>query len=605
MLYPLDQRDRDEGVMNVALVSVDPVALGCTRPSRNLGLYQLAAFARQDEIAGTCRLRCFDSVLENFGGKAGPCEDTHRLVAQLIDQNFEVIGLSTKIWNFYHVRNIARLLKSERPNTVIICGGYQIQGERFPRLMLTDDEPFDFLITGEGEAPFVDLLKFLVGRQSIESCRALWFRAANGSPVQSGPAIETELSSIPSTFGEQKEDDYEDRLIVLEASRGCPYQCHFCEWAATSNRVFALERVFAELDYVLAHGANRIIFADGTFNLDRKRRFHPILEYLLEQQRAALDSRGRSSVARGQVVLELRPELITDRCAELLEQLVTLFPETFYQFGLQTTDDQVGRLVGRPYDRRKWLAALQRLGPHARKRTGIDIIADLPGNSVDAVAESTRVALEVGAQSATYRLHVLPGTLLEKNAERLGLDFDAYPPHLVERWRERAPDEVSDLVAFGMMCSFLANELLPVWTELEQQQVPDVNFAVIVLQFNEWLQREGESTAVYEHLRHCFGSSERTPAVYLHKAWIAAQIPPLFRRFCATETFLGLSAGATGILEPIRAAVDLWNLQIALSDLGCDLARVATADSTTAWITRTATPSESTRPPSEAGRQSR
>jgi radical SAM superfamily enzyme YgiQ (UPF0313 family) len=589
--------------MNVGLVSVDPIALGCTRPTRNLAIHQLAVFARHDAIAGVCRIRCFDTVLENFGGKSGPCEETRLFAGELIEQDFDVVGFSTKIWNFYHVRNIAQLLKAARPATVIVCGGYQIQGERFPRLMLADDEPYDFLITGEGEEPFVDLLRSLLGRRSIEDCRALWFRRRDGSPAQSGPAVLADLVRLPSTFDGTVHEDYADGLVVLEASRGCPYQCHFCEWAATSNRVFPLARVFAELQYVLAHGANRIIFADGTFNLDRKRRFHPILEHLLERQRAILGSTGQSSVARGQVVLELRPELITEKCAELLEELVTIFPDTFYQFGLQTTDDTVGRLVGRPYDERKWLSALDRLGPRARRRTGIDIIADLPGNHTNAVAESTRVALRVGVQSATYRLHVLPGTVLENNAESLGLDFDPYPPHLVDRWRDQSEAELSDLVAFGMMCSFLANELLPVWNELEQRHVQDVNFAVIARRFDEWLRREGLATAVYAHLRHCFGASERTAELYLHKGWIAAQLPPLFRRFCTSDLFVSLSEGAADILEPLTAAVDLWNLQVALSDFGCHLEARDTDEATT-WITRTASPSEPTQPASEAGRQS-
>ena len=559
--------------MKVALVSIDPVALGCARASRNLAIYQLAAYARHNTAAAACRFYCFDRVLENFGGKSGPCDETRRLASELLERDYDVVGFSTKIWNFYHVRNVARLLKTARPSTVVICGGYQVQGDRFPPLMLAPDEPFDFLVTGEGEEPFLHLLQFLLGFRPIEACRAIWFREADGRPALSGPPVQTDLSRLPSTFGQDEHADFDGRLIVLEASRGCPYQCHFCEWAATSNRVLPLDRVFAELDYVLERGATRIIYADGTFNLDRVRRFHPILEHMIVEQRRMVSKRGDDAAYRGQVVLELRPELITDRCAELLEEVVSLFPDTFYQFGLQTTDDRVGRLVARPYHERKWNSALERLGPRSRMRTGIDIIADLPGNSLSAVAESTRVALRLGVQSATFRLHVLPGTPLERNASALQLDFDPFPPHLVERWGDHPAEELTHLVAFGMMCSFLGNELLTGWTELERSSDEQVNFATIMLGFDDWLRSHGLSGDVYGHLHQCFGANERTPDLYVHKTWIAAHLPVLFGRFCTSEAFRSLAVGsaiAGAAIDSLIAHVELWNVQLMLADLEVD-----------------------------------
>ncbi len=94
--------------MKIALVSIDPGVIGCTRPTRSLGCYQLRAWARNDPlVARDCQIDVVDWMLPNFGGEGGACAHTHELVGRLLDAHYDLIGFSTRIWNYYHVHGSA------------------------------------------------------------------------------------------------------------------------------------------------------------------------------------------------------------------------------------------------------------------------------------------------------------------------------------------------------------------------------------------------------------------------------------------------------------------------------------------------------------------
>ncbi len=532
--------------MKIALVSIDPIVLGCARPTRSLGTYQLSTYARTDPgIRSACAIEIHDWVLPNFGGRSGPCAETRRLASILADGAFDLVGFSTKIWNFHHVRNLARLVKAARPSTAVLAGGYQVMGRRFPSLMLAEGEPFDFLITGEGEVPFARLLRALLAGTPLDACPALWRRRPGGTAALTGPAVKTDLAGMPSTFDEVGDgEDFSGRLVILEASRGCPYACHFCEWAVTPLQIVPLERVFWEIDHVMSRGGNKIFFADGTFNLDRTRRFHPIVQHLIDRLEHYTERFGPRFKREARIGLELRPELISERCAELLEELARRSDETFYEFGLQTTGEEAGRLSARPYDEGKWASAMGRLGPVSRSRAAIDVIPDLPGNTLAAIADSHRVAIRIGAGVGNWRLLVLPGTELESAAEELGIAFDPWPPHHASRWLDRSPAEVRKLVAFGFLCDLMTRVFFDLWRLLENTPPGDLHFASVMLGFDRWLEKRGLASRVHEPLAvlSTIYDREASGEYAAHRDAVLRQLPEHFAEFAGGEDFYGTAA---------------------------------------------------------------
>ena len=85
-----------------------------------------------------------------------------------------------------------------------------------------------------------------------------------------------DLDEIPSPYLTGLFDHIEPVRLwypILESNRGCPYGCTFCDWgSATLSRIrkFDLDRVKAEIDWVVDRGAMGIGLADANFGmLDR------------------------------------------------------------------------------------------------------------------------------------------------------------------------------------------------------------------------------------------------------------------------------------------------------------------------------------------------
>lgn len=82
-----------------------------------------------------------------------------------------------------------------------------------------------------------------------------------------------DLSVLPSAYlsGELSHLAPERWMFgIIETNRGCPYGCTFCDWGqATLSRVrkFPLERVLAEIDWLVDHRVATIFIADANFGI--------------------------------------------------------------------------------------------------------------------------------------------------------------------------------------------------------------------------------------------------------------------------------------------------------------------------------------------------
>ncbi len=132
---------------------------------------------------------------------------------------------------------------------------------RFPVLMLEYGQPFDFLITGEGEEPFRRLVHALLTEAEPANVPCALVPHAKRITEIDQSALKSDLSAMPSTFDALGAEDFSGQLVVLETSRGCPYGCGFCEWAVTPLQVVPLERVFWEIDRVIGAGGGNRIFS--------------------------------------------------------------------------------------------------------------------------------------------------------------------------------------------------------------------------------------------------------------------------------------------------------------------------------------------------------
>jgi anaerobic magnesium-protoporphyrin IX monomethyl ester cyclase len=204
-------------------------------------------------------------------GRVGPT------IARLIETyQPDVVGLSVMTFQRTTAMNVARLVRHLRPRAHIVAGGYD------PSLAPDAYEPYDaidFLVRGEGELTFRELLRMLESGGAARTIAGLSYRCA-GSFVHNPNRPVSVLKS-----GELRLPDRSARVLggytllgrqadVVETSRGCTYDCSFCsiiEMRGRNFHAYAIERVLADIADARRRGARAIFLVDDNITLDVRR----------------------------------------------------------------------------------------------------------------------------------------------------------------------------------------------------------------------------------------------------------------------------------------------------------------------------------------------
>jgi len=315
--------------------------------------YMHCAFGLRYLYANLGRLQAQASIVE-FTIRQRPLDIVERLLAR----RPQIIGFSVYIWNVTETTQVIELLKRIEPRIRVVVGG--------PEVSFADDLPAlaqlaDFVVTGPGEISFRDLCDDLLKQRPV------------AAKVIPGKNVELESLQLPYAW--YSEEDLRNRLIYVEASRGCPFKCEFCLSSLDRTaKPFELARFLDAMDDLYRRGARNFKFIDRTFNLKVSSSV-AILEFFLE---------------RMDPDLYLHFEVIPDYLPDRLQQVLTLFPPGSLQFevGVQTFDPQIQQTISRRQDNDKTCANLRWLREHTGAHIHADLIFGLPGDSLQNFADS-------------------------------------------------------------------------------------------------------------------------------------------------------------------------------------------------------------------------
>ncbi len=301
----------------------------------------------------------------------------------------DVVGFSAYVWNVRLSLAIARALKEESPDTLVVFGGPQVpdRSEEWLR-----EHPFvDVAVHGEGEAVFTALLDG-ADRSGIPG---ISFLHPDGTYEQhpKGPRI-ADMSEIPSPFLEgtfeplQRANPDERWIMIWETNRGCPFSCTFCDWgSATQSKVFRFEeeRIFAEVEWM---GRNRVGFVfccDANFGMLRR-------DYDITL--AVVDAKERYGFPFSFSVQNAK------NATERAYRIQKLLNESLNAYGvtlsLQSTNEQTLANIRRENISSDSYRELQRRFALDGVYTYTDIILGLPGESYDGFADSIGKAIADG-----------------------------------------------------------------------------------------------------------------------------------------------------------------------------------------------------------------
>ena len=375
-------------------------------------------------------------LLANLGPLRGRAElaefDIHQrpseIAEKLLARNPRIIGLGIYIWNVTPATEVVAALKQRQPGVTVILGGPEVSHETEGQAIVA---LADHVITGEADLKFAEVCQcLLAGERPPEKV------IAAGLP---------QLDQLVPPYDLYTDEDVAQRVIYVEASRGCPFSCEFCLSSLdVPVRQFPLAPLLTNLEELLRRGVRQFKFVDRTFNLNLNTS-RALLQFFLDRQRPGLFAHF---------------EMIPDRLPDALRDLIVQFPPGALQFevGVQTFNPRVAELISRRQDFARLAANFNFLREHTGVHVHADLIAGLPGETVESFGEGFDRLVALGPQEIQVGiLKRLRGTPITRHDREWEMVYHAEPPYEVRQTKLIPADEMQRVRRFARFWDLIGN----------------------------------------------------------------------------------------------------------------------------------------------------
>ena len=221
------------------------------------------------------------------------------ILRHIKDSQPDVIGVTCNFAAYADdAFEVAQLLKDYFKDVPVVIGGAHATMEA--ENVLRDHPYIDYVVRGEGELTFSELVSAIKNDEAVESISGLSFRNLQGEIV-SNPDREliSDMNMLP--IMDRKYVDMEQYkkfnarslpftrrtpVAIIMTSRGCPFNCVFCSTKVMWKRRWrprSPENIVEEIAYLVnEYGIKEIAIEDDQFVLSKKR-VHEMCDLILEK----------------------------------------------------------------------------------------------------------------------------------------------------------------------------------------------------------------------------------------------------------------------------------------------------------------------------------
>lgn len=353
-----------------------------------------------------------------------------RIAGEIYQAKADVVGFSCYIWNLRETIAVIRSLRPVCAKVKFVIGGPEVSFES--QEFLTLHPEVDAIVRGEGEQTFLNLLKAWQEGRDLAGVPGIAWRDTGKPMVNPNCSIPLDLNDLPFPYLEK--EDFTGRLVYLETTRGCPFNCQYC-LSSTYRGVQFLEpeRFRQGFRKLLENGARVIKFVDRTFNADKQHAQH-----ILDIVRA--ESEKHSEFKSIRVHCEMAGDLLDKDWLKYLKD----YPRGLIQLeiGVQSTYPPTLKAVSRPQSFATWkkhLPVIQSAGIPLH----LDLIAGLPLEDWSNFRVSFNDVYSVKPDMLQLGfLKVLKGSGLRLKSRQYGLLFTPDPPYTILETSVLSHDEV-------------------------------------------------------------------------------------------------------------------------------------------------------------------
>ncbi|WP_299513182.1 B12-binding domain-containing radical SAM protein [uncultured Rummeliibacillus sp.] len=368
----------------------------------NLAIRYLKSYAQPE----------YDAVLAEYTIK----DPTFNIVSDLYQKKPDIIGFSCYIWNIEETVRIIHMIKKVSPNTKIVLGGPEVSYDVHDWLQRIKE--IDYIIMGEGELSFKQLLHYFHGKLPLEEVPGIAYMRDEKVIIHPA-APKIDLRNLPSPFRfEEDVHHIPKRIAYIETSRGCPFNCQFClSSIEVGVRYFNREKIKDDIRYLMEHGVRTVKFVDRTFNISRS--------YAMEMFQFLIDEHKPGVVFQFEITADImRPEVI-----QFLNENA---PKGLFRFeiGIQSTNDLTNDLVKRRQNFAKLSRTVNMVKEGGKIDQHLDLIAGLPEEDYMSFRKTFNDVFAMRPEELQLGfLKLLRGTGLRLQAKQYGYQYVDMAPY--------------------------------------------------------------------------------------------------------------------------------------------------------------------------------
>ncbi len=351
-------------------------------------------------------------LIEKAGGDEGAPAGTQAIIC-----------FSCFVWNVEILEAASKILRQK--GIITIAGGPEITAH--PSFY----KGFDYTVSGEGEESVPVLISRIINKSKEPG-------KSDSVIISASP----DLSVIHSPYLDGIIDPSEYGGALWELARGCPFKCAYCYESKGEKtvRLFPMERIKAELELFAKKKIPQVFVLDPTYNVNKKRAVE-LLRLIASKTPDTF------------YYFEARAEFIDRELAREFTKIPCAL-----QIGLQSTNEEVLKLINRPWDKKKFLRGISFLNEEG-VTFGLDLIFGLPGEYFSSFRNGMDFAFSLYPNNLeVFCLSVLPGTDLFDRAAELGLVYQKNPPYHVIQNKELQAEQIQRLEKLAKACFIFYNE---------------------------------------------------------------------------------------------------------------------------------------------------
>lgn len=346
----------------------------------------------------------------------------------------DVIGISCYIWNINYVRELLPELNKVLPGVKIWLGGPEVSYNT--KEYVGRYENVAGVIKGEGEAVFKELMDcYMEGREKdIPSIPGIT-TVSDGKIIDNPCTLVYDMSDsvMPYYAAGYKEEDYKNKIIYYESSRGCPFSCSYCLSSVDKHLRFRnTELVLSDLKVFLDNKVALVKFVDRTFNCNREHS-RKILRFIRD------NDNGITSFH-----FEIAADILEEEDIRIMNSLRPGLIQL--EIGVQSTNQDTIKAIHRVMNLDKLRKNVEAIRKFQNIHMHLDLIAGLPYEDLKSFRKSFNDIYDMKPDNLQLGfLKLLHGSLMREEKDKYGIVARDIPPYEVLYTKYLSYDDILKL----------------------------------------------------------------------------------------------------------------------------------------------------------------